>query len=179
MVIPPLWLALLPRLRRFAVPVALVAALLAGGWWYGHTRYQAGAAVERAAWETRQRKAQEAARTEIAKREKRHAEEQGRIAERLAAVEQRAADDRERAAAVAADRLRRSDARADLYQRQAEAGAAAAGDLARHAAGLDRQLAEGIGVVADLRILVEQRDGQLMLLAAQIAADRAAVEGNL
>ena len=166
----------LPAVGRIGIVVILLAATAFGVSRYGAHRYQAGVVVERAAWETKQIEAQKQARADLAIVEKRHAQEQGKIAGQLAAVEQRADADVRRAATVAADRLRRSEARADLYQRQAASGAAAAGDLARHAAELDRQLAEGVGVVEELGALVEQRDAQLTLLGKQIMVDRAAVE---
>ena len=71
-----------------------------------------------------------------------------------------------------ADRLRNSDARANVYQRQAEGGAVERNRLASHAAKLDRSLEEGRRVVAELRTTLGLRDEQLKSLAAQIRADR-------
>ena len=85
---------------------------------------------------------------------------------------------RQRDAAVAgaarAERLRNdAERRAATYRAMSEAGAAACGDLAHRAAALDGRLAEGIGVVAELRSAVERRDAEVKALMGQIEADRA------
>lgn len=69
-------------------------------------------------------------------------------------------------------RLRTSEARAGIYQRQAEAGPAQCRDLAAHAARLDRSLEEGRGLVQELRLTVGQRDNAIRSLSDQIRADR-------
>lgn len=69
-------------------------------------------------------------------------------------------------------RLRNSDTRASIYQRQAEGGAVERNRLASHAAKLDRSLEEGRRLVAELRATIGLRDEQLKSLAAQIRADR-------
>ena len=85
---------------------------------------------------------------------------------------------RQRDAAVAgaarAERLRLdATRRSATYRSMSEAGAAACGDLAHRAAALDGRLAEGIGVVAELRGVVERRDAEVKALIGQINADRA------
>lgn len=69
-------------------------------------------------------------------------------------------------------RLRSSETRAGIYQRQAEAGPAQCRDLAAHAARLDRALEEGRGLVQELRLTVGQRDNAIRSLSDQIRADR-------
>ena len=69
-------------------------------------------------------------------------------------------------------RLLQSASRADVYQRQAEAGAAACRDLAGHAARLDRTLEEGRGLVLELSATLGLREHQLKQLGAQLLNDR-------
>ncbi|WP_291554825.1 hypothetical protein [Comamonas sp. SCN 65-56] len=88
---------------------------------------------------------------------------------------------RQRDAAVAgaarAERLRLDESRrAATYRAMSEAGAAACSALADRTTALDRQLAEGVGVVAELRGVVERRDAEVKALMGQIDADRALSE---
>lgn len=76
------------------------------------------------------------------------------------------------AARATADRLRKSEERADLYKRHSEGDAIERERLASHAAQLDRSLEEGRGVVTELKDLVGLRDKQLILLGQQIKTDR-------
>ena len=69
--------------------------------------------------------------------------------------------------------LNSADSRATRYRAQADAGAAACGALADRTQALDRQLAEGLGVVADLRGIVERRDAEVVLMGSVIDTDRA------
>lgn len=71
-----------------------------------------------------------------------------------------------------ADRLRKSEGRAAIYQRQAEGGAAQCRSLASHAARLDASLEEGRQLVEELRATLGLRDRQLIQLGEQIKADR-------
>ena len=78
------------------------------------------------------------------------------------------------AAATRAERLRNdAERRSATYRAMSEAGAAACGDLADRTTALDRQLAEGVGVVAELRGVVERRDAEVKALMGQLTADRA------
>jgi len=87
---------------------------------------------------------------------------------------QPARDDSLRTDLSRVDGLRRdAERRAASYRAQAEAGAAACSRLADRSAALDRQLTEGLGVVAELRGLVEKRDAEVVLLRSVIDADRA------
>lgn len=69
-------------------------------------------------------------------------------------------------------RLLASEARARVYQRQAEAGAAQCGDLASHAARLDATLEEGRYLVRDLRATLEQRDDTIRILGKELISTR-------
>lgn len=75
-----------------------------------------------------------------------------------------------------ARRLRQHEARAAAFQRMSQADAAERERLASHAAELDRALAEGVGLVDELRHTLELRDQQLKLLGQQILADRQLME---
>ena len=76
----------------------------------------------------------------------------------------------------AAERLRLSNTRAGVYQRQAEGGEVERRNLASHAARLDQSLEEGIQVVGELQSLVGLRDRQLIILGQQIRTDRTLLE---
>lgn len=76
------------------------------------------------------------------------------------------------------DSMRKSEARAAAYERQAKAGTTEARSLASHAAELDRSIVEGKQVAAELAATVRLRDEQLILLGSQIKADRAILESN-
>lgn len=85
---------------------------------------------------------------------------------------------RQRDAAVAgaarAERLRLdATRRSATYRSMSEAGAAACSALADRTTALDRQLAEGVAVVSDLRGVVERRDVEVKALMGQVRADRA------
>ena len=73
-------------------------------------------------------------------------------------------------------RLRLSETRASVYQRQAQGGEAERRNLASHAAELDRTLTEGRLLVAELRATLGLRDKSLILLGQQITADRELLE---
>lgn len=85
----------------------------------------------------------------------------------------------ERDAAVRTDlerveRLRvGAERRAATYRAQAQANGAACRDSADRLAAFDRQLVEGVGVVAALRSDLGRRDAEVVLLHGQIVADRA------
>lgn len=79
--------------------------------------------------------------------------------------------------AARVDRLRTdAERRAATYRATAQACAAATGGVADRLEALDRQLVEGVGVVADLRSDLGRRDSEVVLLRGQIEADRALLE---
>ena len=69
-------------------------------------------------------------------------------------------------------RLRLSETRASVYQRQAQGGEAERRNLASHAAKLDRALEEGRQLVAQLATTLRQRDDQLRAVSQQLINDR-------
>lgn len=69
-------------------------------------------------------------------------------------------------------RLSQAARRAEVYRSQAAAGSASSGDLAAHAARLDRSLEEGRGLVRELRSALGLREDQLRLLGQQLESDR-------
>ena len=78
-----------------------------------------------------------------------------------------------RAELARAERLQRSaDRRAATYRAQAQANTAAGSDLADKAAALDRQLAEGLGVVAELGGDLRRRDAEVATLCSQVNTER-------
>ena len=82
------------------------------------------------------------------------------------------AKDRRAAELVFVDRLRKSETRASVYQRQAEAGPLQCQSLAEHAGRLDRSLEEGRAVVQELRAALGQCAKHAGTLSTQIATDR-------
>lgn len=72
-------------------------------------------------------------------------------------------------------RLLQSENRAQVYQRQAEAGAASCRDLASHAARLDRALEEGRGLVRELGETLGFRDQQLRMLGQRLLNERSLI----
>jgi len=65
-----------------------------------------------------------------------------------------------------------ADSRAAAYRAQAEADATARSSLADKASALDRQLAEGIGVVAKLGGALKQLDAEVAALCVQVNIER-------
>lgn len=81
-----------------------------------------------------------------------------------------------RADLALADRLRTdAERRAATYRAQAAACTTASSGIADQLIALDRQLVEGIGVVAALRSDLGRRDAEVVLLHGQIVADRALI----
>lgn len=76
------------------------------------------------------------------------------------------------------ERLRNSEARAVVYQRQSEGGTVERGDLASHAGRLDATLEEGRHLVRELRETLGLRDRQVQALSGQIKNDRALIQGD-
>ncbi|ULR87367.1 hypothetical protein [Comamonas sp. B21-038] len=117
----------------------------------------------------------EAARTvetQTAIRESKHAEDTIYNADRLANLKT-GIDVDVRTELARAERLHRdTDSRAATYRAQAQADAAARRDLADKAAALDRQLAQGIGVVASLGGDLRRRDAEVAALCDQVNIER-------
>jgi glucose/arabinose dehydrogenase len=117
----------------------------------------------------------EAARTEEIKtaiKESKHAQDTIYNADRLANLKT-GIDVDVRAELARAERLHRdTDSRAATYRAQAQADAVARSDLADKAAALDRQLAEGLGVVASLGGDLRRRDAEVAALCDQVNIER-------
>ena len=69
-------------------------------------------------------------------------------------------------------RLLQSEKRADVYKRMSQAGTTERGNLASHAAQLDRSLEQGRQLVRELRETLRFRDEQLKAVSAKLVADR-------
>ncbi|MBB6578482.1 hypothetical protein HNP33_002564 [Comamonas odontotermitis] len=117
----------------------------------------------------------EAARTDetqTAQLESKHAQSTIYNADKLATLKTGIAVD-VRSELERAHRLQLSaDSRAATYRAQAEADATARRDLADKASALDRQLAEGVGVVAELGGALKQRDAEVAALCDQVSIER-------
>ena len=117
----------------------------------------------------------EAARTDetnTAKLETKHAQDTIYNADRLANLKT-GIDVDVRAELARAERLHRdTDSRAATYRAQAQADAVARDDLADKASALDRQLAEGLGVVASLGGDLRRRDAEVAALCDQVNIER-------
>lgn len=70
------------------------------------------------------------------------------------------------------ERLRKSETRANVYQRQAQSGPVGCQRLADHAAELDRSIEQGRSLVQELRLTLGQRDEHVRALSEQIINDR-------
>ncbi|WP_312836435.1 hypothetical protein [Comamonas sp.] len=110
--------------------------------------------------------------TETAIKESKHAQDTIYNADRLANLKT-GIDVDVRAELARAERLHRdTDSRAATYRAQAQADAAARSDLADKAAALDRQLAQGLGVVASLGGDLRRRDAEVAALCGQVNIER-------
>ncbi|UXC19996.1 hypothetical protein [Comamonas squillarum] len=159
-----------------AALAAIIAALaFCAGWTV--KGWQASKAIAELRAEQARDKATraEAARTDetqTALRESKHAQDTIYNADRLANLKT-GIDVDVRAVLARAERLHRdTDSRAATYRAQAQADAAARSDLADKAAALDRQLAEGLGVVASLGGDLRRRDAEVAALCDQVNIER-------
>ena len=74
------------------------------------------------------------------------------------------------------DRLRSTEQRASVYQRQAQADSIERRNLANHAAELDRTLEEGRHLVRQLGTTLRQRELEIGRLSQQILLDRSTLK---
>lgn len=122
--------------------------------------------------EVERQEAIDAVKTEYRTKEEAHAVEASRLQTQIA---DQARLHQVALAAVRAEldkRVRSSEQRALVYQRQAEADPAQCRDLADHAARLDGSLEQGRSLVQELRLTLGQRDNEIRSLSQQINADR-------
>ena len=75
-------------------------------------------------------------------------------------------------------RLRLSESRAEVYQRQARNGSIECRNLADHASRLDSSLEEGRSLVRELRSTLGLRESQIRALSQQIHTDRLLFTAN-
>ena len=159
-----------------AALAAVIAALAFSAGWVVKG-WQAGKTIAELRAEQAQGTATraEAARTEetqTAIKESKHAQDTIYNADRLANLKT-GIDVDVRAELARAERLHRdTDSRAATYRAQAQADAAARSDLADKAAALDRQLAQGLGVVAELGSHLRRRDAEVAALCSQVNTER-------
>ena len=155
---------------------ALVAALsFCGGWlvngWRGASKV-AECKAEQAQGVATRAEAARTDETQTAQLESKHAKDTIYNADKLASLKTGIAVD-VRSELERAHRLQLSaDSRAATYRAQAEADATARSDLADIASAFDRQLAEGIGVVAELGGALKQRDAEVAALCDQVNIER-------
>ena len=153
---------------------AIVGAAIAAtvqGW-----RYDTQIADIKAKQATDTLKRSEAARADeiqTAAKESTHAADTSKNSDEFT-TSQPARDAIARAELARAERLRTdAERRAATYRAQAQADAAARGDIADRLESFDRQLVEGVAVVGELRKDLVRRDAEVVLLRRQIDADRA------
>ncbi|WP_312417728.1 hypothetical protein [Comamonas sp.] len=155
---------------------AVIAALaFSAGWvvkgWQA-SKTIAELRAEKAQGKATRAKAARTDETQTAIKESKHAQDTIYNADRLANLKT-GIDVDVRAELARAERLHRdTDRRAATYRAQAQANAAARSDLADKAAALDRQLAEGLGVVASLGGDLRRRDAEVAALCDQVNIER-------
>jgi hypothetical protein len=115
---------------------------------------------------------------EIADNERTHRQEARQISDRLADAQATYAADIAALRNAAAQRMRESADRAEVYEYLSDSGAVERANLASYAAQLDRSLVQGRQLVGELRATVVQRDEQILGLAEQIHSDRRLIAGN-
>lgn len=167
-------------LLRILLYGALPLAVLGGaGWWCYSSGLDTGKTEIQAKWDADKAKrdqAEAALKARYADEEKKHAQESATAAAALDAASAAHAKELDALRDDYARSVQRSDARAAIYQRQAQAGAVECGDLASHTAELDRSLEAGRSLVGELRATLELRDQQLVQVGQQLTADRKLLE---
>lgn len=152
--------------------VAATALTLGGTYFLGSSSGEAHIQQQWDAQKVQDERAAHRLRDEYDKREELHKEQLSAVQKELRDAQALHRTELDRLAGEWADRVRNSESRSALYQRQAQGSAVERERLGRHAAELDRSLEEGRRLVAELRATIGLRDEQLKSLAAQIRADR-------
>jgi hypothetical protein len=164
---------LLPKVLLYGV---LPAAIIAGaGWKCYSSGLEHGKSEIQSKWDAEKdarKAAEEQLKAVVADKEKTHAQDSQRAADALEAAAQAHATELTAVRADAARSLQRSDARASIYQREAQGGSTECSRLASHTAELDRSLEAGRSLVGELRATLELRDRQLVQVGQQLSADR-------
>jgi len=150
--------------------LAFSAGWVAKGWQASKTIAELRA--KQAQGQATRAQAARADETETAIKESKHVQDTIYNADRLANLKT-GIDVDVRAELARAERLHRdTDSRSATYRAQAQADAAARRDLADKAAAFDRQLAEGLGVVASLGGDLRRRDAEVAALCDQVNIER-------
>ncbi|WP_313330360.1 hypothetical protein [Comamonas sp.] len=160
---------------KLILAIVIAALAFSAGWVIKDWQASKTIAELRAEQAQRQATRAEAARadeSQTAIKESKHAQDTIYNADRLANLKT-GIDVDVRAELARAERLHRdTNSRAATYRAQAQADASARSDLADKAAALDRQLAEGLGVVASLGGDLKQRDAEVAALCDQVNIER-------
>lgn len=155
-----------------ALVLAVVGGALGGSYFLGKSH---GEAVVSLKWSEEKRKRDQAS-LEIQEKNRTLEETNRRLSDQITKEledhEKRTRQAVDAAVAEFAARLRTSEARAGIYRKQAEGGAAERERLASHAAELDQSLEEGRYLVRELGETIRLRDSQLRLIGQQLMADR-------
>ena len=160
---------------QLAIAALLAALSFGGGWvvngWRGASKV-AECKTEQAQGVATRAEAARTEETQTAIKESKHAQDTIYNADKLASLKTGIAVD-VRGELERARRLQLSaDSRAATYRAQAQADATARSDLADKASALDRQLAEGVGVVAELGGALKQRDAEVAAMCDQVNIER-------
>lgn len=156
----------------YAGIAVITAASLWGVYSLGSTNGKQSVYVEWQAQQVKDLKAMEDLRNEFAGRQAQYFVELAHAEKELRNAQSNYQTELNRLASQYDDRLRKSEDRANVYQRQANGSASERERLASHAAKLDRSLEEGRRLVAELSSTIRIRDEELKILSAQIRADR-------
>lgn len=153
-------------------PYLVVVALGATIYFWGSNNGQDKIQAKWDAQKVKDQKAYNKLKGEYDVLNRQHSYEVGMLTTRLQTAESNYAGELARLSSDYDSRMQQSSKRADVYKRQAEAGAFECRSLASHAAELDASLEQGRRVVEELRATVRLRDNQLIELGNQIKADR-------
>lgn len=162
----------LPTIILFVV-IALVSF-----WGYARIKqsgFKDGAASVQAKWDTQTNEWNariDALKAEYEHKEEAHRAENRRISYELSEATRHHDVELATLRSEYEHRLRSSQTRSTIYQRQAEAGASECRDLASHASRLDESLEEGRSLVREFGAALRLRDGQVKALGDQIINDR-------
>ena len=161
------------------IGIALLSLVLLSGIKCHSSIKESGREEVRAEWAAEKEATRlmvEELQAKLASQSEQHRKEQREIADEIAATQLLHERSLAELRATYDGRVRNSEARAELYRRQAQGGSTERDHLANHAAQLDRTLEEGRLLVAELRETLGLRDKSLILLGQQITADRELLE---
>lgn len=155
---------------------ALIGSLIIGySVFLYHKGYVSGSESVTKEWNQEKevtRKAMDSLRETITNQEVKHRADTASITSELAEARRKAEVSIASERAAYERRLQQSNGRASQYMQMAEAGKVEQGNLAIHAAKLDRTIVEGRELVQELRDTLGLRETELTQLGKQILADR-------